>query len=454
MRQLPRPAGNPEPIEEAEYGSVNIKTLWRKLKQEPACFWLLCAYVFFEYVRPQSIYPVLDFLPWGKVLLLGAFASRFLHKDPKSLDNPLTFAQVGFFIAALASSLFADHPSLSFDRFVAFVNWLLLYMLFVWTLTTRFRFFIMMLLLLLASFKMSQHAAITWVRRGMTFEAWGISGGPGYFGNAADMGVQMLVFLPLALALILGCQRYWGRVKKAIFLLFPISALMAIMATGERGTMLGLAMMGLMTIMAGKQRLRKLIAIGLVGFAVFHIMPDQYKARFQTAGTDGTSQARLKYWARGIEMYQDHPVFGIGFNNWVNYYSMHYPGESLRGADHQEVAHSTPITVLAEMGTFGFVFFYGIAVSTIRTNMKTMRVAKSLPSQLWYYQAFALNIGLIGFLTASCFITEHEFPFLFVQSSLSAALYNVITKNVAQKKTRRQRAASANGMGAAQPSLN
>lgn len=454
MRQLAKPADKPSLIEEAEYGSLSIKTIWQKLKQEPTCFWFLCAYVFFEYVRPQSIYPVLDFLPWGKVLLIGAFASRFLYKEPKSLDNPLTFTQVGFFIAALASSLFADHPSLSFDRFVAFVNWLLLYMLFVWTLTTRFRIFIMTLLLLLASFKMSQHAASTWVRRGMTFEAWGISGGPGYFGNAADMGVQMLVFLPLSIAFILGCQMYWNRYKKLILYLFPLTAVMAIMATGERGTMLGLVMMGLMTIMAGKQKFRKLFLIGLVGFAIFHVMPDAYKARFETAGTDGTSQARLKYWKRGIQMYQEHPVFGIGFNNWVNYYAMHYPGESLRGEGHQEVAHSTPITVLAEMGTFGFVFFYGIALATIRTNMKTMRVAKTEPSQLWYYQAFALNIGLIGFLVASCFITEHEFPFLFVQASLSAALYNVMHKNTARKNAGRHSPLDVNGMSRPRPSLN
>ena len=166
-------------------------------------------------------------------------------------------------------------------------------------------------------------------------------------------------------------------------------------------------------------------------------MPDQYKARFQTAGTDGTSQARLKYWRRGLDMYQDHPVFGIGFSNWQRYYSLHYPGESLRG-DHQEVAHSTPVTVLAEMGSLGFLFFYGMALSTIVTNVRTIKMLKeSDEDKLWRFIAFGLNLGLVGFLVASCFVTEHEFPFLFVQSALSAALYGIFFKKYGDERLHR-----------------
>lgn len=411
-------------IKAVDYLSVNIRPIWIALKAEPACFWLLCAYIFFEYVRPQSAYPVLDFLPWGKFLLIGALISCLATSESKTIKNPMTFTSIGFFISALLSSLFAVYPDISFDRFLVFVNWLILYFLFIWIVTTKFRFFIVVLLFLLTSFKMSQHGAISWVRRGMSFQGWGISGGAGYFGNAADLGVQMLIFIPLAIAFILGCRQYWGRYKKWAFYLFPLTGVMTVMATGERGTMLGLAAMGLVVVLVGKQKFRKLLLIGIAAFAIFHVMPNEYKARFETAGKDGTSQARLKYWRRGWEIYQNHPVLGIGYNNWIRYYSENYPGESLR-PDHQEVAHSTPVTVLAEMGTLGFVFFYGMAMATIITNIKTMRAVKDQQEKLWYFLAFGLNVGLIGFLIASSFVTEHEFPFLFVQASLSAALFGI-----------------------------
>lgn len=419
-----------------DYLSINIRPMWTALKAEPACFWLLCAYMFFEYVRPQSAYPALDFLPWGKILLLGSLINCLATREPKTIKNPMTFTSIGFFIAALLSSLFAVYPEISFDRFMVFVNWLILYFLFIWIVTTKFRFFIVVLLFLLTSFKMSQHGAISWVRRGMSFQGWGISGGAGYFGNAADLGVQMLIFIPLAIAFILGCRQYWGRYKSWFFYLFPLTGVMTVMATGERGTMLGLVAMGLVVVLVGKQKLRKLFLIGIAAFAIFHVMPDQFKARFETAGKDGTSQARLKYWARGLEMYQDHSVLGIGYNNWIRYYSENYPGESLR-KDHQEVAHSTPITVLAEMGTLGFVFFYGMALATIVTNIRTMRAVKGSEEKIWYFLAFGLNVGLIGFLVASSFVTEHEFPFLFVHASLSAALFGICAPRQQTKRRRR-----------------
>lgn len=430
-------------IEAVDYLSINVRRMWAALKLEPAYFWLFCAYLFFEYVRPQSAYPAIAFLPWSKMLILGAFFTRFISPEKKSLDNPLTFTSIGFFFAALCSSIFAEYPSLSFDRFAAFINWLLLYMLFLWIVTTRFRLFIVVLLLLLVSFKMSNHGARQWIARGLTFEHYGITGGLGYFGNAADLGVQMLICAPLSAAFVLGCRQYWGRYKRLFFYLFPVTAVMTVMATGERGTMLGLVAIAMVLVLAGKQRFRKLFAIAIIGFTVFQFMPDQFKARFETAGSDPTSQARLRYWKRGIEMYFDHPVFGIGFSNWQRYYSVHYPGESLH-TSHQEVAHSTPITVLAEMGSVGFIFFYGMALVTLLINLKTMKALEGEgEDRVLRFIAYGLNLGLIGFLLASCFVTQHEYPFLFVQASLSAALYNVVHKKQTALGSRRVASASA-----------
>ena len=38
--------------------AVKIRSIWQAIKQEHISFWAITAYFFFEYVRPQSIYPV------------------------------------------------------------------------------------------------------------------------------------------------------------------------------------------------------------------------------------------------------------------------------------------------------------------------------------------------------------------------------------------------------------
>ena len=88
------------------------------------------------------------------------------------------------------------------------------------------------------------------------------------------------------------------------------------------------------------------------------------------------------------------------------------------------------VTVAAEMGSLGLFFFYGMALWTIVTNLRTMKALRGASDEdkLWRFIAFGLNLGLVGFLLGSCFVTQHEYPFLFVQASLSAALFNVVVR--------------------------
>lgn len=417
-----------------DYLSINIGRIWRELRRQPLYFWCFCGYLFFEYVRPQSIYTAIDFLPWTKLLILGAFVLRALSPEPKSLGGPLAFTNIGFFFVATLSSLFAVFPSVSFNAYTALVNWLILYILSVWIVTTRFRLFIVVLLLALASFKMAQHAALSWASRGFTFARWGVAGTPGFFGNAADLGVQMLIFIPLSIAIIVGGYQYWqgSKIKKAFFFFFPISGVMAVLATGQRNTLLGLIAMGLVVALVAKKKVRNAFLIAIAGGLIFLAMPQEYKDRFQSAGTDNTSVSRLHYWKRGVEMYQDHPWLGIGYTNWVPYYASRYPGESLRKGK-QEVAHSTPFTVLAELGTLGVLFYYGIVLKVLITNARSIRMARSLNYVFEGALAFALSIGLVGFLVSSTFLSIAYYPFLFMQASLTAALFNILKKESSVK---------------------
>ena len=49
--------------------TLNPRALWSQFRKEHFAFWMICLYLIMEYVRPQSIYPGLDFLPWDKVFL-------------------------------------------------------------------------------------------------------------------------------------------------------------------------------------------------------------------------------------------------------------------------------------------------------------------------------------------------------------------------------------------------
>ena len=119
-------------------------------------------------------------------------------------------------------------------------------------------------------------------------------------------------------------------------------------------------------------------------------------------------------------------MLGIGYNNWVPYYTKLHPDETFYGFT--LVAHSTPVTILAELGIFGFVFYYGLVVKVFFINFQSMKLASCFEKKIWRSFPFALNLGLVGFLFASIFLSIAFYPFLFIQSSMSAALHNIYSR--------------------------
>ena len=266
----------------------------------PISFIILSIYFLFEYVRPQSIYSGFASVPWLQILfiLLGGFWITY-RTDATKNNNGKTVVLLLFFVCII-SSMMSFFPDYAFDRMIIMVNWTFLFLFFIRLVDTKSKYFIFLCLFLLFSFKMSQHASISWAARGFSFERWGIAGTPGWFGNAADLGAQMLIFFPLSLAFVLAFKKYMRPWQLAIASLMPLTGLLAIVATGQRGTLVGLAGASLITVILQKKSFKMILLIAVIGLAIYQLLPDEFIARFYTIGSDTTSVSRLTYWARVI----------------------------------------------------------------------------------------------------------------------------------------------------------
>jgi O-antigen ligase len=420
---------SPEALEDAY--RIRIKATWQRLRAEPWYFWFFCGYIMFEYVRPQVIYPILNFLPWGMLTLLGAFALRALANEPKEIRSPITLPFLAFFIWAFITALLSYFPAASWQRYEALINWPMVLVLFIWIVNTRFRFYIVLLLFLLCSYKMAQHAGLGWIKRGFAFSRWGAAGASGFFQNAADLGVQLVIFIPLAAVFYHSLKRYWNKWWRYFFLSFPVLGVAAAISTGQRNTMVALAALGVGVILLFKHRIRNLVLVALAAGAVWLAMPDEFKARFETAGQDTTSLSRVRYWERGLDIWQNHSLHGIGYENWLTYFRVYYPDVSALKWKSAEVAHSVPISVLAELGTPGYFIYYWLVATIFFANLRSAKMLHHLDPPLWRLTPIALNLGLIGFLAASFFISIQYYPFLFFQAGFSAALYRLGLKEQA-----------------------
>jgi len=124
----------------ADLYAIKIKSIWREVKQQHISFWALTAYFFFEYVRPQSIYPEIDIIPWGQITLLIALITVFYDRSIRwvsSIENSLLIL---FLLIVTLSSFFAFDPSVSWEHISTIINWLLIYFLVINIINSENRF--------------------------------------------------------------------------------------------------------------------------------------------------------------------------------------------------------------------------------------------------------------------------------------------------------------------------
>ena len=399
--------------------------LWRAFKVQHISFWFLCFYYFIEYVRLQTTYRALDFLPWGEFALLGTLISVFLNPSIKWVSNPLNSLFILFCVIIVISGVMAFMPSASWDASNAMLSWLLIYFLTISIVNTEKKLIIFILAYLLFNFKMSQHGAYTWAMRGFSFSGWGLTGAPGPFRNSGEYAIQMLIFGSLAVAYVYALKDYWGRYKKWFFYVAAATGYMAVMGASSRGAQLGLAAIGIWLTLKHKQGFKGLISIIIVGVALFLILPDKQLDRFREMGSDVDSLQRLAYWQYALsEVIPNNLILGVGYSNWLEYVSFKVP-EGLGPYMIVQESHNIFIQATSELGIVGLFSFLLLILYAFIVNARTRKMAKYLNNKLLYSLPYGLDAGLIGYLVAGSFVTVLYYPFFWIQITMIVMLNNV-----------------------------
>lgn len=417
-----RSAGAPvvgEPMD-GLYG-LKVREITRAAFRQPPSFWLVCLYLFFEYVRPQAIYPWINILPWAQIVLIAAPIAILLEGKSLIPRSPLTWAMGLFSVAVVVSILGAQDPSLGWDKFSVYINWVVAFVLIASAATSQVRFFLFLLLFLLVSFKMGQHGVRSFVAGGFGFSAWGATGGPGWFHNSGEFGIQMCIFFPMSLYFIAALRERWGKGKLLLLASFPASAVISIVASSSRGALVGLAAVGLWMLVRSRYRIRGLVGLALLAGSVWLVLPAEQKERLSVMGDDGTSQNRLTYWAEGIKTIRQYPISGVGYENWQPY--------SRRTGGGGGLLHNIFLQAGAELGLFGLgslLLLVGTSFVVTARIRKRARVVGGPSGRFADLTARGLDGAMIGFLVSGSFVTVLFYPYLWFAVGMTAALQEMV----------------------------
>jgi O-antigen ligase len=412
----------PQPVSAAQLQSLSPSMLLRAFRQQPASFWFASAYLFFEYVRPQSIYPQIDVLPWPAVCIVLTLLFTVTEAQARIESGGISGGLVLMSLVVLLSAVMAEQPGLAFSDWRLFYDWVIIYFVVRRAVNDEVKLFLFIALFFLANFKMTQHGFFSWAARGFTFARWGVTGGPGWFHNSGEFGIQLCIFLPMLVSVALPLRHQWSNTTRLLIIFVVITGVSSVVASSSRGALLGLGAALLWMTMRSKYFLRAVIAVMLFAVLVYSNLPEESLRRFQNMGQDQTSLHRMERWRHAWQGMGEKPFLGVGYRNWDVYYPRHFrpeiPGPTM--------VHNIFLQVGTEMGFVGLGAFAWLIYLIFRSGKRVRKIAGNDPFLVGL--SHGLDASTVGLLVSSCFVTVFYYPYVWIQCLFASCLYAVAVR--------------------------
>jgi O-antigen ligase len=256
----------------------------------------------------------------------------------------------------------------------------------------------------------------------------------GWFGSPNVAGSYFAVMLTLTMGVwLMPINKYWKLATVPFFLM----GLFALVLTQSRGAWIAFAISLSLLLLLSLYRgwLPAIVPISLVvggllvGFILFPLLSDRL-----TQDDGGALEARGPLNQMALEMFEDHPLTGIGVNNFAivlpYYISPYYGSEWLF------TVHNKYLLVLSETGIFGFIGFVGFLIYTVVRGFRVWSARNRFLSPI----GLALTTGLLGHifhLYVDVFNFRPPVQMLWVNAAIITALLLLVRE---EKKTEVKRA--------------
>ncbi len=320
-------------------------------------------------LQPGELYPYLAPLHLERAVALVLLVSFLIHGEKLRFPSPTRWF-LAFYGAMILSIPLAFWRANAVASCLSFLE-IVVYVLFVTALLTteqRIRWFLLTYVLLvdwLSGSAMWNYAHGVWQVTMNIERAVGITSSAG---DPDTMAATLLFTAPLCIALLVRSNPLWMRVIAAASIGLY---LVTIVNTGSRAIAAGVILLTLLLIFRKAKNLIYLPVLLMLAPLVWVVIPQQYKARYETVDhlkTDESYQNRILSWRGGIAMFESNPITGIGtgdytFANGVKY----WPGN---GRKSYLNAHSLYFKLLGELGLVGIFTFGGYLICVFRMNFR------------------------------------------------------------------------------------
>ena len=400
----------------------------RQAQESKAGFYLVLAYFFFEFGRPQELVPGLRLIPFGTGLSLLIILNLLM-------SGKVDFSRLQTKLWLPLLVVMAIHVPIAVNNYWALMtlkDMILMYGVYLGVITFVNSTEKMMTLMKLWIGVHGFLAVMGIAKGGRGIGAW--MGDENDFCMVMDMAVPFGYFLLFSSTGVRQKMKYLGLLGAFI---------LGAMASLSRGGFIGLAAVGAYCWYRSPKKLNALIVVAVAVLFMLVLAPEKYWDEIASSTSDqtmaiGTGAARLYTWGIGMDMFYSNPIIGIGQRNFPWTFGIYegdqnFLGRSIGGRE----AHSAWVTLISELGLAGIVIIGGMLLQCYK-DLKFVRARFAPPASrqrhaqevrpgedVRAYLARAMEGSIIGFIVSGVFISTLWYPSLWIMMAFVVALRKI-----------------------------
>ena len=260
----------------------------------------------------------------------------------------------------------------------------------------------------------------------------------GTIGNSNDLAAHLLLVLPFLLFVVRDSQR--NRFFRYPLVTGIAYGIFIIIGTASRGALLAMTAVFLFMLWRGTttQRILALAVGGGLALTIPLLLPGSTFTRLGTLLGDKNTAAtesadfRQALFRTSVRYTIQHPIFGVGPDQFSNYEGNESVENGVRGAWH--ATHCSWTQISAECGIPALIFFVSALGSALWLVHKTWREARDRGYQEIVNACFCYMTAMVGFLVAVSFLSNaYRFYFpVMIGLAISMRVVAVRTMGAAQ----------------------
>jgi probable O-glycosylation ligase (exosortase A-associated) len=399
-------------------------------------FWIITAYIFFEFGRPQDWVPIIGSLHIPMVLQILGFLT-LITRLPKRL--PKQAILIFLFLLIMAKGV-----PFALNNYFAFRG----------TQYFAYMFFgsILPMMVFINSYPKMNRLIHIWILLVIFVAVTGLlkgRGSGGFFGETNDFALLLNISIPFSFFLLFGER---SKLWKVLLISSIGIFILANAASLSRGGFVGLIAVGSYCWLKSKHKVKATLVVVIAIVFMFSFAPEKYWDRLNTIRTStekgDTGDERLYFWKLAWRMFLDNPIMGVGAGNFAmnaDTYVTAMEREERRelwggGNYWGRVCHSTYFTILAEEGLPGVIVFIVIIHCFFKDmNRITRFYARKRgegPSELevriekMHYLGLGAIGSMVGFLSTGAFLTVIYYPVFWTLIAMSVFIKNTFEETI------------------------